>query len=57
MRVRGQHPDDAEHAVDDLAIDVVVGVAGDVVKGRLAQHEDAEGDQRDRGDRASVASM
>ena len=46
-----QHPDHAEHAVDRLAVDVVVGAAGDVVGGRLAEREDAEGDQGDGGER------
>ena len=32
-----EHPDDAEQAVDRLPVDVVVGAAGDVVRGRLAE--------------------
>ena len=51
------HPDQAEHGVDRLAIDVVAGVAGHVVLGRLAEGEDAEGDQRRRRRGRVPASM
>ena len=44
------HADDAEHGVDRLPVDVVVGVAGDVVLRRLAEREDAEGGQGDGGE-------
>ena len=44
------HPDQAEHAVDRLAIDVIARVARHVVLGRLAEREDAEGDQAEGGE-------
>ena len=44
-----QHPDDAEDAVERLAVDVVMGAAGNVVGGRLGEHEDAEGGEGDGG--------
>src|ERR1700742_3192167 len=45
-----QHPDHADDPVDRLALEVVVRAAGDVGLGRLAEGEDAESDQPDRGE-------
>src|SRR4051812_30962242 len=46
-----QHPGDAEDGVDRLAVEVVMGTAGDVVLRRLPQGEDAEYDEGDGRDR------
>jgi len=41
-------------AVDRLPVNVVIGVAGDVLLGGLGQGENAEGDQGGGGDRQSA---
>src|SRR5206468_4777323 len=45
-----EHAEDAEHSIDRLPLEVIVGAAGDVMPGGLPEREDAEGDEGGRGE-------